>query len=128
VDSLHSFRLEAHNILETGYISVFRWKAETGRKNTLIYSTGPVTEATSFSRLQQAKILPLIFYLKIDIALVSKTLREFSVIRVTMSEISIKYRTEIFMKVKVHVVDICVMKFCNLLGGYKGLGRTNCLY
>jgi len=63
-----------------------------------------------------------------DTAFVSKTLREFSANRWTMSEISVKYRFEIFMNVKVHIVDICFMKFCNLLGGYKGLGRTNCLY
>jgi hypothetical protein len=63
-----------------------------------------------------------------DTALVSKTTREISVNRWKMSEISVKYRFEILMNVKVHIVDICVMKFCNLLGGYKGLWRTNCPY
>jgi hypothetical protein len=52
-----------------------------------------------------------------DTALVLKILREFSVNRWKMSEISVKYKFEIFMNEKVHIVDICVMKFCNLLGG-----------
>jgi hypothetical protein len=42
-----------------------------------------------------------------------------------MSEMYVKYKFEIFITVKVHIVDIRVMTLCNLAGGYEILGRKH---